>query len=190
MSTMKFTLHYPAKPYKLNQAWGIYSVIYKQFGFSLHNGLDIALGHDKKIRAPIDGQVVKVGYQPNGGGVFFGLISKEFYEFGDGKVCQVLLDFLHLEKTLCVEGKDYEAGDVLAIADNTGFSSGMHTHIQARRVSWDGISIQTIDQNQANNSFDLVPYFTGEYAEDIGNLKQQITLYQKIVVLLKQLLNI
>ena len=168
---MKFQLHYPAKPYKLNQAWGT----------------------NKKIRAPFDGVCIKIGYQPNGGGNFLGFISKNYYEFGDGKVCQVLLDFLHCESISVKGGQDCEEGDELAIGDNTGFSTGTHTHIQPRRVSWDGISIQTIDKNDANNSFDIVPYFTGDYAEDIWKLKQSILtltiefLKLKVALLLKQI---
>src|SRR3990167_2165986 len=104
---MKF--YYPVKPYKVNQKWGVYRPeVYSQFGFTQHNGEDIALGTDKCVYAPFDCGVLKIGNQPNGGGIFCGVISTEQTEKG-----RVLLDILHCEKILCEIGKTYKAGDKL-----------------------------------------------------------------------------
>lgn len=166
---MQFSLYYPAQPYTLNQAWGVYAPqVYSQFGFTRHNGNDIALGADKELRAPFDYTVVRTGNQPEGGGIFFGIMS-DVYDWPDGKY-RVLLDMLHCEKLLCTEGQVGKAGDLLAIADNTGFSTGPHTHLQARRVlSWNGkagtdLAWTQADHNDANGSFDLVPHWNGRYA--------------------------
>lgn len=186
---MKLKLFYPAKPWRVTQLWGIPDPIYKQFGFSRHNGVDFALSDDKYLRAPFDGQVVKNGFQPNGGGVYVGFISQDKYEFSDGVVSYVLFDGLHMEKILANEGSKYVTGDILGIQDNTGFSTGPHTHGQFRRVQWDGITIETVDVNDANNSFDPTPYWTGRYAQELLSvvqiLRQELSLYQKVVELIK-----
>lgn len=184
---MKLQLYYPAKPYHLNQAWGIYNPAYEQFGFTKHNGIDIALGTDKQLYAPCDGTVVRMGNQPSGGGIFFGLMS-EYYDWPDGKY-RILVDFLHLERILVYEGQVLKTGDLMAIADNTGFSTGPHTHIQPRRVKWwnnqtgPTFGWDTLDVNDANNSFDPTAYWTGFAAKDYP----MVAIIQKLISLLKQL---
>ena len=146
---MKPEFYIPVKPWRLNQLWGRFDPkTYAQFGFSRHNGIDVALAPDKRILAPFDGIIIRSDNQPNGGGIFIGLLSKNFYDFPNfvcktpegNKVnfpdmrCQVLFDFLHLEKPMVKLGQEVKAGDLVAIADNTGFSTGPHTHIQPRRV--------------------------------------------------------
>lgn len=171
--SMRFKFPYPIKPYKVNQEWGIYAPqVYSQFGFSRHNGTDVALGLDSLIRAPFAGTVVRAGtkenggWQPNGGGVFCGLVSDETFAFDDGKETKVLADFLHCDHLVVTESQHVIAGQPLAVADNTGFSTGPHTHIQLRRVLWQKEGIMTIDQNEANNSFDPKPYYTNTYTID------------------------
>jgi murein DD-endopeptidase MepM/ murein hydrolase activator NlpD len=172
---MRFTFPYPVKPWLQTQAHGIYNPAYHRFGFDRHNGNDVALGRDRLIRAPFPGKIVRVAtkenglWQPAGGGVYIGLLSKLAYEFDDGVVSNVLADFLHCEQLLRGEREDVLLGTVLAVADNTGFSTGPHTHIQLRRCSVNPDGTWTfIDQNDANGSFDPTPYFTGTYAKDIA----------------------
>lgn len=164
-------LYYPVKPWKITQAWGIERPeVYAQFGFSAHNGIDVALGKNAIVRAPFDCQVVRVGYQPNGGGLFLSVISNDTYTFNDGKEGRILLDALHLQSIKAWEGQKLSTGDILAIADNTGYSTGPHTHFQFRKVRWDGIRFTFLDDNDANDSFDPTPYWTGIHAEDIALL--------------------
>lgn len=183
----KPSFYYVAYPYKVNQAWGIYNPVYERFGFTRHNGTDIALGTDKVLYAPFDYTVVRTGNQPEGGGIFLGIMSEEF-DFLDGKY-RVLLDLLHCEKLLAAEGRVGKTGDVLAIADNTGFSTGPHTHLQARRVkNWNysvgnAASWKYVDKNEANGSFDMEPYWNGKYAKEV-NLVRQVTILQMVQKLL------
>jgi len=168
-----FAPYYPAKPYRVNQAWGILNPIYERFGWSRHNGTDIALGTDKRLYAPFDGTIVRTGNQPTGGGVFLGLMSKDEFLFKDGRTARVLLDMLHCEELLCVEGQETKTGELLAIGDNTGFSTGDHTHLQPRRVKkWNGksgnnLAWTALDKNDANGSFDIGLYWNGKYASDL-----------------------
>lgn len=168
------------QPEIVTQKWGVLDPAnYAQFGFTRHNGVDVAIGADSIVRAPFNGQVVKNGFQPNGGGIFCGLISNE-YDFPDftcitpdgvsvlfkAGTYRVLVDFLHLKSIGATEGTNYKVGEVLAVQDNTGFSTGPHTHCQWRRVTWDGKVINTVDQNDANNSFDPTQFENGIYAKD------------------------
>lgn len=187
MDTLR--LYYPAKPFRINQAWGIYNPAYQQFGFSRHNGVDLALGIDKTLYAPVDGTIVRTGNQPTGGGIFLGLMS-DVKQFPDGQ-CRVLIDLLHCDHLLVKDGDVVKAGDKLAVADNTGFSTGPHTHMQPRRVSYwngkvgDALSWTPADKNDANDSFDPTPYWTGIHAQDIRTaihlLQLAVLAAQKLV---------
>ena len=156
----------PIKPWIVTRPWGVYDKLYEQFGFSTHNGIDVRIV-DKvtRAKAPFDCEVYRIINQPIGGGLTVGLISKNEYLFEDGIKCRILVDFLHLHKVLVNVGQKLEAGDDVAICDNTGSAStGPHLHSQWRRVNYNGIIVTTIDTNSANNSFDPTPYFT-LYAE-------------------------
>lgn len=169
---MKCELWYPAKPFRLTQGWGIYNPAYEQFGFSRHNGIDFALGADKTLYSPCAGKVVRTGNQPTGGGIFLGIMTDQM-QFPDGSY-RVLIDLLHCDRLLVEEGDMVQIGTPLAIADSTGFSTGPHTHMQPRRVLyWNGeigdrLAWTPADKNDANNSFDPLPYFNGFYAKDHG----------------------
>lgn len=187
-----FKIYWPAKPFILSQGWGILNPIYNQFGFSRHNGIDIALGADSKLYAPCDGQVVRIGFQPNGGGNYFGVMTGP-WDFTDGSF-RVLLDFLHCESISVKEGQILKIGDLMAIADNTGLTTGPHTHIQPRRVKFwnqqygDALIWTNEDTNDANNSFDPMPYFGNFYAVDVPRVTSlQIALVGALQKLLAKL---
>jgi murein DD-endopeptidase MepM/ murein hydrolase activator NlpD len=196
----QFSPLYPIFPWKVNQPWGTLNpAVYSQFGFTRHNGLDIAIGTDGIVRAPFNGHVFQNGFQPNGGGIYCGFLSDDEFDFNsflchtpDGAIIpfpagqyRVLLDFLHLKSISAVEGQAYKTGDVLAVQDNTGFSTGPHTHIQPRRVTYDGKILNDADTNDAHGSFDPTQFFPGAYAIQ----QQTITYAQKALALLTQLLN-
>lgn len=209
---MKFAPYYPVLPFKLNQAWGTFDPKdYSQFGYDRHNGVDAAIGSDKVVRAPFDGVIVRIGDQPTGGGIFCGLLSTDDYEFDaftcktpegleisfPAETCLVLMDFLHMESLNVVEGTIVKTGDVLGIQDNTGFSTGPHTHIQPRREILKPIApgqtvnpayrvlgdnyLEDVDKNDANNTFDPTSFWNGKYAASIPVAEQVIQHAAKIV---------
>jgi murein DD-endopeptidase MepM/ murein hydrolase activator NlpD len=179
---------------------------YHQFGFDDHNGADYAMGQDKLVRAPFAGTIIRVGNQPTGGGIFCSLLSDDIYQFAafssqtsDGRTIQfpasqtrVLFDFLHLESVSATEGTHYVVGDILAVQDNTGFSTGPHTHIQARRVTphdappgtppayryLNNQILQDFDLNTANNSFDPQLFWNIQYASVVKNVTETIAAGQ------------
>lgn len=195
---MKPVFYWPIKPYVINQAWGVYNTIYQQFGFTRHNGLDLQLAPTGEIYAPFDFTVARRAFQPNGGGIFVGIMSepiafpaftcltpdKKVISFSSGTY-RVLADFLHCKEIRVIEGQKGKAGDLLAIGDNTGFSTGPHCHWQMRRVSWDGKVITTVDVNDANNSFDPTQFYNKIYAADIPKL---ISLNEALVEKLQEMI--
>lgn len=191
----------PVSPWIVNQPWGVPNEIYRQFGFGQHNGIDVAVDADGVIQSPVDGVVLRAAdkengqWQPNGGGIFISVLSNEEYDFDDGVKSHVLFDFLHCERLLKPEGADVLSGDYLAIQDNTGFSTGPHTHIQARRCNvlpggdyyFKGsfVHLEWVDKNDANNSFDFTPYLNFENTNE--DIKKKLDIATKIVALLSKL---
>lgn len=184
----KLSIPYEVKPWRVTQPWGVHRPdIYEQFGFTDHNGTDVAHGNGSEIRAPFDFEVQQVLWQPNGGGHVIGIISREEYEHPDGKPANVQVDYMHNAQNLLQPGDTGTTGDLVAIAGNTGFSTGPHTHIRYKWQRRKGSRWVDVDKNSAQNSFDPTNYYNGDYAEDIWRMKQQIGLLTKVLGLLKKL---
>lgn len=191
----RLSLWYPAKPFIVRQGWGIYNPAYLRFKFSKHNGVDFLPGEDNVLRAAVAGKVIRVDNFPTGGGIFVSTITDLEYDEWDAPLSQtksrVILDYLHCEKILVQEGQHVNVGDIIAIPDNTGFSTGPHTHMQGRRaIGWNGqvgnnLFWENVDKNEANNSFDPTPYWNGYYAKDVkkivGIWAQLIEIYKKMI---------
>lgn len=177
---MKPELFYPINPYIVNQVWGVSRPeIYSSFGFTQHNGVDIRVGADATVRGELPCEAYSTGWQPTGGGLYLTVLSKHAHTFSDGKVCHILIDYLHLKEIKKNPGQDYniEVGEIIAIPNNTGFSTGPHTHIQYRRVYKTPTGLIDVDTNEANGSFDPEPYRNGQYADEYR--KAQIAGLQK-----------
>jgi murein DD-endopeptidase MepM/ murein hydrolase activator NlpD len=131
-----FSLFYPVKPYHLNQPWGVYNPeAYAQFGFTRHNGADLALVNGQEIRIPIEAVVARIGWEPKGAGNYIVLRTLEPYSFSDGVTAFAELTFMHLLKPIGIIGQTYKTGELIALGDNTGFSTGNHTHFRLRRLN-------------------------------------------------------
>lgn len=179
----RLSISYISKPYQVSQAWGIYNPAYTQFGFDHHNGIDSLLGADKKIYAPCPLVVLAAGFYPNGAGNYITARTTEKVDLDGMESSYVTMCFMHLEKVDVTVNQTLQTGDYMAIADNTGFSTGPHTHWLCMRSDEFG---NKLDKNNANGSFDQKPYFNGKYAIDIkvGFLKQKladiIALFNKL----------
>ena len=181
---MKPQLYYEIKPFIVNQPWGVHRPeVYAQFGFEDHNGIDVAIAPGALVRAPLNAQVINISFQPHGGGLFLSILSENEFDFPDGKRAKILFDYLHLKETIAKVGDKVILGQQLAIQDNTGFTTGPHTHIQNRRVVKTPTGLNDVDSNAAHNSFDPTPYYTGGYAYDHAI----IPLYQQLIPKLKEL---
>ncbi len=170
----KLQLSYPAKPFVQTQAWGVANPSYIQFGFDRHNGSDFMMGVDKRTYAPVRFQVEDAGFN-DGAGNFVRGITTEKLEV-EGVEAYVGLMFMHHEKLLCKTGDILEEGDVMGIADNTGFSTGPHTHMSVYRLKRQkNISANRLDTDpHTNYTFDPQPYWNGKYAQDLSKENNSI----------------
>ena len=173
-------LHRPFRPWYVTQKWGIKNPAYEQFGFSRHNGIDVAaiyVGNPPKqlqtwpIYCPADGFRVYGVYDiPRGAGREIALISKTELDLPTGRG-HLYLSFMHNAKVLVPAGYEPAIGELIAVGDNTGFSTGPHSHIGGYRVDAKG---RDLDKNDASNSFDIEPLFLSSYAADQASLSALI----------------
>lgn len=158
------SLYYPVTPHVVNRPWGVKDELYKRFGFLRHNGVDLNLVEGQEIRAPFDGTVTLVGFQPRGSGNFVCLVSDARYAFDDGAQCRVELTFMHLKDACVAEGTKVRVGDLIALGGHTGETTGDHVHIAPKRVKRGILGYRNLDSNDADGTFDPEPYWNGTYA--------------------------
>lgn len=173
-------LHYPTKPYKVNQPFGAnYNGFYKELGYKGHNGVDLYAPNRWIVRAAHEGEVIMVRTDRTGGKEI-NIVSK------DGKYKTV---YYHLKIFMVSVGQKVKAGDVLALADNTGkYTTGSHLHFSLKEVvknEWGGYNTLNRD-NGYNGAIDPEPYWSGAYAENIQTLIRKITEVAKQVQILSQ----
>lgn len=161
-------IYYPFKPFRVAQRWGNPNPAYQKFGFSLHNGVDAHVGGARTfpLYCPVEGfRVLLVRNFPEGGGNEMWLVSKQPLQMFERK-CHAYIVLAHAEKILVPVGYEPALGELIMIADNTGFSTGPHTHFGLYRVDYDSMRINYLDKNEANGSFEPSLFFTGSYAVD------------------------
>lgn len=176
---MKLSLYYPAKPYKVTQAFGILNPSYNQFGFSKHNGVDFTIDTDGIVNAMCDGIVYDVGYN-SGAGNYVRYKTTVPVE-AEGRTGYVAFMYMHAKSHLVKIGDKVLAGDELIVADNTGFSTGPHTHISAYFID-NKTNAKLVGDPTTDHCFDFAKYYNGKYASDIKEgLIAQIKLLQKAI---------
>lgn len=169
------------RPWLLNQAWGIYNPAYARFGFDHHNGIDIPIASDQRVFCPVRAHVTNIDYFPDGGGNQIELVTTEKWNVG-GVDCYVLIVFMHNKEILAKLGDVCEVGTEITIPNNTGFSTGPHTHFGCYRLNDD---MSWMDDNKttdgASGSFDPMPYFNGKYASDYILAEQVISVATSVI---------
>ena len=158
----RLALYYPVTPYIVNRPWGVEDKAYEEFGFRRHNGVDLALTTGQPIYAPFDCRVTKVGNEPNGSGLYVCLLSSRRHRFDDGRAARVEITFMHLSELRTAVGAKLSVGDLVARGGDTGRASGSHTHMAPKRVRMNLFGgYRDKDRNEANGTFDPVPYWNG-----------------------------
>lgn len=161
----RLSLYYPVKPYAVTRVWGVVDPLYKTFGFTRHNGVDLALIEGQPVYAPFDCRVTKVGNEPEGSGLYVCLLSRGKHDFDDGRRARIEITFMHLSQTTLKPGISLAVGDLVALGGRSGRTTGSHTHLAPKRVRMTLLgSYRDIDMNDANNTFDPEPYWNGRYA--------------------------
>ncbi len=86
-----------------------------------HDGLDIGAAPNTPVRAPAQGRVTSIAYDPK-----LGNMVRVDHGFG------VETLYGHLAKALVKEGQRVERGDVIALVGSSGLSTGPHLHYMVK----------------------------------------------------------
>lgn len=191
---MKLRLYYPTYPYKLHQGFGVClpSICskYRELGLNGHNGEDLWAPDGHEVRAAHDGIVTFAGYDGSGG---LGIVIRTTaqYEYKDSQAFFKTIYWHLKEQSPRVRAsQEVKAGDIIALADNTGMSTGSHLHFGLKPIhqgenDWEWWNAE--DSNGFKGAIDPAPFWTGIHSKDIG---LTISLYQSLVASLMTILNI
>lgn len=124
-------------------------------GTNGHNGIDFAVPNDTKIIAPIDMYITQDGVDSKGGIFFVG-------EVIENETLRYELIFVHNQINFTAPRTWMKKGEVVAISDNTGWSSGPHLHFGIRVKIFDAENKvwQTLKNNN-KGYIDPLPFFSG-----------------------------
>lgn len=196
----KFELWYPVKPFHLNQGWGTRGDYYQANGINIvgHNGWDFWAPDSWLVRAAHDGIVEYVG-RDDKGGLGIVLVTEKEFVYGNTSAYYKTI-YWHLKEKMEVnifvkQGDRVKVGQVIALADNTGLSTGSHLHFGLKAMKKDANgNFYNIEQNNGYlGAIDPTPYWNKYYAEDyeqvMKNLNEQKTLAMKLVDLYNALLS-
>lgn len=168
----KFELFYPLDQWKITQEFGANDVdLYRQLGMKGHNGLDLVASDGEVVRAAHDGRVTFVGYDGTAG-LSITIRTEEKYSYVGGEAYFKTV-YLHLKKgsVLVTAGEKVNAGNIIARADNTGYSTGSHLHFGVKPIDhgeaeWDW---QNVEQNNGyKGAIDPAQFLNGIYARKMG----------------------
>lgn len=175
----KLEVFLPVKPLVVTQAFGIYNPVYKQFGFTKHNGVDMAVSDGQPAYAPMDCIVIETGFN-SGAGRYVKVNTLEPVQ-AEGKTGIVCLTFMHGKEIKVTKGQQLKAGDLLMYCDNTGFSTGHHLHVSAFFIDPGGYKMQIGDVD-SDYCFDWSKYCNWFYAVDAQKV---FAIYYKMIGVLK-----
>ena len=132
-STMKLKLSYPLKDVQITQKFGENATpIYAKLGMRGHNGIDFHAPHGTPVLAMHDGKVTYTGLDGSNGNLLV-LLTEEMFDYGDTQAYYKTL-YGHLLEFKVKAGEHVKQGQVIALADNTGASTGAHLHIGVKGV--------------------------------------------------------
>lgn len=132
---MKLKLKSPLKFFSITQHFGENGVAYyKSDGLKGHNGLDFHAPDGTPVYATHDGVVTFSGDDGSGG---LGIVIRTAKQYDyDQKKAYYKTIFWHLKKNSIVvkASQKVKAGDLIALADNTGRSTGSHLHFGLKPI--------------------------------------------------------
>ena len=159
---MQLKLKSPLKFWSITQHFGDNGVsYYKSDGLKGHNGIDFHAPDGTPVYATHDGRVTFAGYDGSGG---LGIVirTEKKFDYGKDKAYYKSI-FWHLKKdSLKVTGgQSVKAGDLIALADNTGRSTGSHLHFGLKPIAkgekaWEWSNLAQL--NGYNGAIDPLEY--------------------------------
>jgi hypothetical protein len=175
---MKISLYYPCKPLSINQGWGTGTAYYARYGLKGHNGIDFFAPDGTEVRATHDGVVTYAGLDGANGNLIV-VRSKDVFDYeGEEVYFKTLYGHLKTGTYKVHATQEVKTGNLLALADNTGASSGSHLHFGLKPVlqgEEDWIWFNRYQENGYNGAIDPTPYFNGKFAKDMAEPPFQFT---------------
>ena len=130
--------------YPITQYFGENPDIYVRFGLSGHNGWDIGCPTGTILVASHDGKITEIANDIDGYGIYLKI---------ENNIEGSLL--AHNKKTLVNLGQSVVQGQAVCVSDNTGFSTGSHSH-------WGYFRKPRDRTNGYNGYVDQRPYLDGD----------------------------
>lgn len=190
----KLRLYNPLKRVTVTQGYGIDGTDpkmvekYKTLGLKdgLHNGVDMVALDGTPVYASHDGRVTFAGYDGSGG---LGVVIRTNEQFDyEGSQAYYKTIYWHLKRDslLVTGGQEIKAGQQIASADNTGFSTGSHLHYSLKPIAkgendWTWYNIE--QSNGLGGNIDPAPYFI-PFQQDMeyGQTWEEIKTLQKALI--------
>lgn len=126
---MAFRLRWPTQFGTLTQAFGVRPEVYNKFGLPGHEGLDFMAPLGSEIYAVADGFVSDVRLDGNSNPMQLPYGNQARVQHDDGYETI----YAHLDQVVVVRGQFVRAGQLIALADDTGHSSGSHLHFTLKK---------------------------------------------------------
>ncbi len=130
--------------YEITQIFGVNPQNYSQFGLKGHNGIDYALPSGTNVLAPHDGKIIEATLDPAG----YGLYTKIENDI-EGSV------LAHFKELRVGVGDAVSEGQLIALSDNSGNSTGPHLH-------WGYYRFPRNRQNGFAGFIDQTPYISSD----------------------------
>ena len=140
-----FELAWPvARTTLVTQGFGGNAQMYARFGLAGHNGLDFGVPVGTPVRAAADGLAGRVESRDQDG---YGRHVRLTHDDG------VVTIYAHLERPLVHTCQPVEAGMVIGLSGNSGFSTGPHLHFEVR--------VPGCEENGYGGAVDPLPLLAG-----------------------------
>src|SRR3990167_3745694 len=156
---MNLKIKWPLKIFRINQKFGNVMPYYTSVGLKGHNGIDFYAMNSMPVFATHDGVVTFAGEEGKNGG--WGIVIRTTEKFDDNYYKSIYWHLLPAGLKV-TGGQKVKAGDIIALSNNSGYSSGPHLHFALKPIAkgendWDW------NNSRQNNGYfgavDPYPFF-------------------------------
>ena len=120
--TRPMIFHEPVRGFSINSRFGMRRLGGER-GARMHKGVDIAAPQGTSVYSTAEGQVVRIGHQPEGYG--------NFIEMRHPNGMTSL--YAHLSRIDVASGDTVSGNERIGLVGSTGYSTGPHLHFEVRR---------------------------------------------------------
>lgn len=121
--TRPITFQEPVRGFAMNSRFGMRR-LGGEPGARMHKGIDIAAPKGTAVYSSAEGDIIRIGHQPEGYG--------NFVEMRHPNGMTTL--YAHLSRIDVASGDKVLAGERIGLVGSTGYSTGPHLHFEVRRA--------------------------------------------------------